>query len=149
MQLLAVKLCIKRMVFLCSVTVLFFCFVIAKLCKEKKDFFKLICDSSRCMFYNKMWKGAPPKERNAFLFRFPKFIILSRSSFLLSGFKCWFQSYWNSTSWLWYRWFPRKYYFFSLLHWWAIISLLSIVWDTDINYEKGGVREYFKSQSEF
>lgn len=29
--------------------------------------------------------------------------------------------------------------FFSLLHWWAIISLLSIVWDTDINYEKGGV----------
>lgn len=48
-----------------------FCFVIAKLCKEKKDFFKLICDSSRCMFYNKMWKGAPPKERSAFLFRFP------------------------------------------------------------------------------
>ena len=40
--------------------------------------------------------------------------------------------------------FPGNIIFFSLLHWWAIISLLSIVWDTDINYEKGGVREYFK-----
>ena len=45
-----------------------FCFVIAKLCKEKNYFFKLICDSSRCMFYNKMWKGQHHQRKEVLFF---------------------------------------------------------------------------------
>lgn len=57
------------MVFLCSVTVLFFCFVIAKLCKEKKGFFKLIVQGA--CFITKCEKVHHQRKEMLFFSDFP------------------------------------------------------------------------------